>query len=121
MARSGTEAWNIGGKKYKIAATYYLALPQGLQFTIEYELPGAAATTLAGISDADAYDIAFPLMRYACEHRAYERAQIAELTNGSQKVSRIGVALFRRSSLGVGGYRVARSIADIQARIASAK
>ena len=53
IARSGSESWTIAGKHYSVVSTYYLALPEGFQFTIEYEaLSGSDPTTL---TDADAF------------------------------------------------------------------
>src|SRR5688500_1527476 len=69
MAKAGPESWNVGDTQYRLAATYYLALPEGIQYTIEYEVPNA--NQLDGVTEARANEMAFPLMRYAYEHGSY--------------------------------------------------
>lgn len=119
MAKAGPESWLIHGTQYRVAATYYLALPEGMQYTIEYEVPNAKQ--LDGMTEAAAYEMAFPLMRYAHEHDSYKRTSIEQLGKGMRQVSRIGVSLFAHAAGGTRGYRVTRSLSEIRARIASGK
>ena len=119
MAKAGPESWDVEGVKYQVAATHYLALPEGLQYTIEYEVPDAKV--LEGMTDAKGHDMAFPLMRYAYDHRSYERAKIEQLGGGTRQVSRIGVSLFTQSGIHTQGYRVASSLEEIRAQIKSGR
>ncbi len=117
MDRGGVATWNIDGQDYAIQDTYFLVLPEGLQFTIETEAPPGLDPTR--ITDQQAYDVAFPLMKYAYEKRLYERSTISRVGFGQQDVERIGVALFVRGMTGSAkGYRVERSLADIDQRAA---
>jgi hypothetical protein len=115
LARGGATIWNIDGKDYAIQDTYFLALPEGLQFTIEYEVPPGVDPTR--MSDQQAYDFAFPLMKYAYDQRLYQRTAVNRVGSGKQDVRRIGVGLFVRGMAGSSrGYRVARSLEDIARR-----
>jgi len=95
MAQSGTLTWNIGGKDTQVANTYFLTLPEGLQYTVEYEVPNEV--DLTSITDQQAYDLAFPLMQYAFEHHLYERNKVTTVGSGAVPGSRMGVSLFVRA------------------------
>lgn len=116
MARLGAETWDIDGKQYVVATTYYLALPDGLQFTIEYEpKDGLDATSLTG---EQAFEAAFPLMKYAFEKGLYKRSKISAAGKGELSVSAIGVALYARNPDGsTSGRRVRGTLAEVEARI----
>ena len=115
MAQSGALTWTIDGKETRVANTYFLALKEGLQYTVEYEVQSEA--DLSSINDQKAYDMALPLMKYAFEHRLYERNDITRIGSGRMSVSRIGVSLFTRVNNGTRGYRVARSLDEVRARV----
>lgn len=115
MAPSGALTWTIEGKETRVTNTYYLTLPEGLQYTMEYEALGEAEPT--SITDQKAFEIAFPLIRYAFEHQLHERTKINKLGSGVVPVSRIGVVLFARADSGTRGYRVGRSLDEIRTRI----
>jgi hypothetical protein len=119
MAQSGTLTWNIGGKDIQIANTYFLTLPEGLQYTVEYEVPNGV--DLTSIADQQAYDLAFPLMKYAFEHHLHESTKVNAVSSGVVPVSRIGVSLFVRVGNGTRGYRVARNLEEVRARILSGR
>lgn len=114
IAKAGPASWIIDGQPFAVSSTYYLALAEGLQFTVEFEVP--PATNPESLSDAEAYELAFPLMRYVAENRLHERQQITDFGSGRLAVSRIGVVLFAQTPSGVQGYRVARDLAEILAR-----
>jgi hypothetical protein len=71
MAKSGPESWSIDGTQYAVTATYYLALPDGLQYTIDYQAP--ASLDLDNMTDARAFEAAGPLMRHAVSANRYSR------------------------------------------------
>lgn len=112
MAASVAEAWNVDGKVFQIPTTYFLGLPEGLQFTIEYAVPGDFS--FEGITDERALNLALPLMRHAYQKKLYTRAVIRKTGSGQAQVSRIGVALYRQSGARTQGYRVARSLAELE-------
>jgi hypothetical protein len=115
MDRGGATTWNIGGRDYAIQDTYFLVLPEGLQFTIEYEVPPGVDPTQ--LTEEQAYEIAFPLMKHAYEKRLYERTAANRVGSGRQDVGRIQVGLFVRGMAGSSrGYRVSRSLEDIARR-----
>ncbi len=118
-ARSGQEQWWIDGKKYRIESTYYLTLPEGLQYTIEYPWKFKAPT--AEMNDERALEIVFPLIKHAYEKGFYKRVKILKLGKGNIAPSRIGVTLFERRGKEVGGYKVALSLDEIKTRIEQAK
>jgi len=108
----------VDGKTWDIAATYYLRLPQGLQFTIEYpyRFNGAAER----MNDEGALAIVFPLMKHAYTKGLYRRGAILKVGEGRLTPSRIGVTLFEKVNGNVHGYRVGLSLAQIRERIAQA-
>jgi len=115
MARGGATTWNIDGKDYAVQDTYFLVLPEGLQFTIEYEVPPGIDPTQ--LTDEQAYEVAFPLMKHAYDERLYQRTAVNRVGSGKQDVRRIGVALFVRGMAGSSrGHRVVRSLEDIARR-----
>jgi hypothetical protein len=111
MARSGPENWSVEGRSWKVTSTYYLALPEGLQFTIEVPVADVPATM------ADAERMAWPVMRHAYEKRIYARTHLSKLGGGSAAPERIGVSLFRSDGIHTKGMRVALSFAEIRDRI----
>ena len=117
MAQSGPEVWQIGERKYEISSTYYLALPEGLQFTIDY--PYTFSTSPSELTEEQALQAAMPLMRYAYETGVYNRSRISKLGAGRQEPTRIGVALIERKGAAQRGKRVALDIDAIEARISS--
>ena len=116
MALEGPSTWSIGGTPYRVSATYHLALPEGLQYTIDYELP--AATPLPKEQEP-ALAFAFPLMRHAVESGLYQRTSVNKVGAGSLSPSRIGVALYHQEGLRRRGYAVALSVDEIRQRAAS--
>jgi hypothetical protein len=116
MAISGPETWTIGGKNHHVQATYYLALPEGLQYTIDYQLPPDIALPS---QNEPALAIAFPLMRHAFENNLHKRSTISKAGVGDLAPTRIGVALYHVEGLHRRGFAVALSTAEIQGRIAS--
>ncbi len=116
MARSGPEQWRINDKTYNIEATYYLALPEGLQYTIEY--PWTFASEKNRMNDKRALEISFPLMKYAYEQELYKRTSIGKLGQHTTAPSRIGVTLFEKiGNNKVKGYRVALTVDEIEKRV----
>jgi hypothetical protein len=116
MAVQGPEVWTIDAQQYKIDATYYLTLPEGLQYTIDYELP--TSVKLPHEAEA-ALAIAFPLIRYAYEHQLHQRTNISKSGSGEVGASRIGVALYHVEGVHRRGYAAALSLDQIRQRIAS--
>lgn len=113
MATQAPAVWNIKGKTYQVGSTYYLALPEGLQFTIDYELP--AEIELPQDTEA-ALAIALPLMQHAVESGLYQRSTIEKVGTGEVLAKRIGVALFKPQGALRRGFAVALSLEEIRQR-----
>jgi hypothetical protein len=111
MSATGPESWLIDGRNVPIASTYYLALPEGLQFTIE------TPTEKIPYVESDALDEAWPLMKYAFEKGIYTRATVHAVGKGDVAPGRIGVAFFKKEGLETKGMRVALSIGAIEVRL----
>jgi hypothetical protein len=112
MAQQGPESWVIDGASRHIDATYYLALPEGLQFTVEVPVESVPD------NDSAAQEQAWPYIRYVYEHKVHLRTQVKR--NGSPvQATRIGVALVQHLGVRHRGNRVAMSISDIEARLDS--
>jgi len=118
MAASGPETWTIDGKTYQVAATYYLGLPEGLQYTIEIPWKFEKASPM---NDDVALAIALPLMQHAFKNDRYKRMQFAKAGEGQVEANRIGVALVEQDGQRSHGYRVALSVPEIRSRIEAAK
>jgi len=116
MAATGPATWEIDGKPYSIGSTYFQVLDPGareqLQFTIDYLISDPAI--LDGIDEERAARIAMPVMRYAWQHRLFERTSVSLMLQGKElKPSLIGVAITYRQGDSSRGYRVHRSIEEI--------
>jgi hypothetical protein len=110
MAQQGPETWVLDGVPSRIEATYYLVLPEGLQFTIVVPVESVP------VSQSAALEQAWPYIRYAYEHKLYLRTHV-ERDGTSMQPSRIGVALVLHLGAQTRGYRVAMSTTDVEARI----
>jgi hypothetical protein len=115
MAVLGPQAWTIDGKQWQIESTYYLALAEGLQFTIE-----TPVETVPGL-EVVALDQAWPLIRHAYVQQLYLRSKIHKVGAGDLSATRIGVSLFHRDGVTTRGMRVAMSSDQIHERIESEK
>jgi hypothetical protein len=115
IGRSGAEQWVVDGNTYAIASTYYLHLPQGLQYTIEY--PVKLGASLESMNDKRALGIAFPLIKHAYVNGLYERLKVTKAGQGAVVPSRIGVTLVEWQEGNARGYRVAMSLNQIKKRI----
>lgn len=113
IALQGPTSWSIDGKQYQISATYYLALPEGLQYWIDYELPPSVAFPHERES---ALAIALPLMQYAVHSGLYKRTEVTKIGSGSVAPSRVGVALLRQEGIRIRRYGVALSVDEIPLR-----
>ncbi len=113
--RTGTETWQIDGRPYRVQSTYYLRLPKGLQFTIEY--PHDFGDGPLRMDDESALAVAFPLMEHAYVQGLYDRGTYVTLGSGRVRPTRIGVVLLERNAGKVRGYRVGLSLEEIRARM----
>jgi hypothetical protein len=112
IARTAPETWTVDGRPWRIEGTYYLDLPEGLQFTIDVPVADVPATMRA------AEEMAWPVVRYAYEKGLYARAQLSRPGGAKQSSpQRIGVSLFRTEGSYTKGMRVAFTFADIRARL----
>ena len=112
LEQQGPEVWVIEGASRHIDATYYLALPEGLQFTVEVPVESVLD------NDSAAQEQAWPYIRYVYEHKVYLRTHVKR--NGTPvQPTRIGVALVQHLGAQHRGNRVAMGIADIEARLDS--
>ena len=115
LAQSGPEEWVVDGKTCKIASTYFLQLPEGFQFTINYPYPISQAN--ANIDDTRALAIAFPLIKHAYTNGLYRRTTVAKIGEGAIVPSRIGVVLYEQVGENTHGRRVGLTLDQIKKRI----
>lgn len=111
MASAGPETWIIDGQPHSIAATYYLALPEGLQFTIE--VPVEKVPEL----EVTALDEGWPIIKHAYEDKIYLRSAVRAFDVDNVTASRIGISLFRQEGMRTRGMRAAMSLSEIRERI----
>lgn len=113
IARTGPEEWNIDDAHYSIVETYFVDLPEGLQYTIVYacDLPN----DLRSIGREAALVAAFPIMAHAYESGRYRRVAVSSAGRGQLAVERIGVVFRRRDR--EEGYRVALPLSEISSRL----
>ena len=117
MARSGPEVWRIDGKAHRIASTYYLALPSGLQYTIAYRLSKPPAKW----TFAEAMKRGLPLMRHAIREGKHRRSRISSLGGGPKKPTLVGVEFFVQRGVHRQGFRVNYPIAKLEAELNTAR
>ena len=117
MAVVGPETWTVDGKRYQIDSTYYLALPEGFQYTME--IPWKFANSQP-MNDQSALIIALPLMEYALKNNVYKRMRFSKVGVGNVEADRIAVILVERKGQEDRVYRIALSIPEIRARTESA-
>jgi hypothetical protein len=113
MAKTGPESWTVDGTEYRVTATYYLVLPDGLQYTIDYEAP--PGLDLEHMDDARAFAAVAPLVQHAASANLYSRQVIRDLTSGAAvPVKKIGVSIYRQSGIRTRAFRVARSLDQLK-------
>jgi hypothetical protein len=96
IAPSGPQVLAFRGNTYDVIDTYYLRYPEGLHFTIEYQLP--YHVDIVGMTDEQAYEVAYPLMRGALDQGWHQRTKIESGDGATSSVSRIGIALYADAS-----------------------
>ena len=111
IAATGPQVLAFDGNVYNIIATYYVAFPDRVQFTMEYEVP--ASIDVIAVSDERAYHIAYPLMRGAIGQGWQKRTRITRIGGSTPPVSHVGVVLYSNGSRSR-GRRVARDIKTIE-------
>lgn len=112
IAALGAETWKIDATPREVAATYYLHLPEGFQFTIE------APVVASPPSDPEAaLEQAWPYMRYAYTDRRHLRTVVSKAGEGDLPVNRIGVALVLRNGAQTSFHRVSLTLEEIESRI----
>ena len=77
MAKQGPETWEINGRKMDIISTYYLALPEGLQFTTE--CPWKFGDPNQAMSQEETMIDAFPLTDMPMRRRCISVLQLQKL------------------------------------------
>jgi len=115
MAATGSEVWTIEGKAWRIEATYYLARPEGLQFTVETPVEKVPAVEVLALDEA------WPLIRHAYLQQLYLRTKLRAFGADGVSATRIGVSLFHREGASTRGMRVAMSLGQIRDRLESEK
>ena len=113
IAPMGPEIWQINGSPRRIDASYFLALPEGFQFTVEVPFDSVPS------DKAKAKELAWPFIRYAYEQRLYQRMRIRRPGKGPVESTRIGVALVQHVGAVSRGTRLAMSFNEIEARLAT--
>jgi hypothetical protein len=113
---TGAEQWIIEGRSYNIKSSYFLVLPEGVQYTVTYQLPPAQV----GVEDEQAELLAFPIMVHIVENELHLRTWIGTL-DGKINPERIGITFLYSQGQGATGYRYGLSIGEIKKRIAAAE
>ena len=117
MAALGPEVWTIEGRPFQIRASYFLVLNGRLQYTADY-LCSDHCPELDGLSDDQAFAIAYPVMKHAVTHGLHERIKVQEIEGEPLKTELIGVAITQQTSGGrERGFRVARTLDQLRAAI----
>jgi len=116
MARTGAESWIIDGREYRVSSTYFLGLPEGIQFTIDY--PYEFSGALAEFTAERALDVALPLIRHAYAEQLHRRARFEKAGSGVAEPYAIGVVLLEKDGPAERGYRVRLTLDEIRTRIA---
>jgi hypothetical protein len=111
IAPRGPETWLVDGAPHRVDASYFLDLPEGLQFTVE--VPLAAVPS----DEAEATELAWPFIRHAYEQKLFQRTQIRRSGQGPLEATRIGVALVQHAGSVARGKRLAMSLREIEARL----
>ena len=112
IAPSGPLELAFRGNAYKVIDTYFLNYPDGLQFTIEYQVP--SHVDIVGMTDEQAYEVAYPLMRGALDQGWHRRTKIQLVEGTTANVSRVGIALYADASR-TRGRRLVRDILTVEA------
>jgi hypothetical protein len=119
VGMQGPETWTIDGKKYRIEESYFLPVSDGMQYTIEYV--HRFGKPLETVTDEEALQIAFPLMRYAYEHDVYLRKRIYKIGSENITAKRIGVILIEEHGNKSQNYWAGLALGQIAARIRNEK
>jgi hypothetical protein len=114
IAKNGPEVWWVDGRAHRIASTHYEHGPHDtVLYVVGFRV--AAESDLFGADEQTARTLAWPILRYAYEHRSYERVRIRAFRGMLAPIVRIAVDLL--PPLGSGqdkpGYRVVLSIGEI--------
>lgn len=116
MAMGGPEVWNIDGRSFHIRATYFVIVNGRLQFTADY-ICGKRCPNVVGMSDDQAFAVAYPIMKHAVTTSVYTRTKV-QVGGKSLNTELIGVAITRQTESGKeSGYRVARTVEQVRAAI----
>ena len=92
LAVGGAETWNVGDREYGLSATHYeRAAGNGVVYVMTYPVPSATSGTI--LSGDEAAREALPLIRYAYEHHAADRARIPPRRGTVSSVSSLAVDL----------------------------
>lgn len=92
LAVGGAETWNVGDHQYNLSATHYeRAAGNGVVYVMTYPVPSTTSETIFGVDEAARE--ALPLIRYAYEHRAADRARIPPVRGTTSSVTRLAVDL----------------------------
>ena len=118
IAATGAERWTIEGRSYNIKSSYFLVLPEGVQYTVTYQLPPAQ---LEGLEREQADQLAFPIMVHIVENELHLRTWIKAVAGEEVNPERIGITFLYPQGQGATGYRYGLSIAEIEKRIATAE
>jgi hypothetical protein len=116
MAESGPETWMFNGKTYHVNRTFYVTHGiKSVVYIIEWSV--GDKSVLFGMTDEGALKIAFPLMVYAYQSHAYERAEFKALRGNEPARTLIGVDLIAGQGGVAQGYRIIQSIGEIVGRL----
>ena len=116
MGRSGPEQWTVEGQRYAISDTYVLALPEGMQYTIEYPYDPPDGSPPRPRTVPNALRVACPLMRDALATGRYKTKDVNRVGHGKVVPDHIGVVIFERTKTGSSGFRMGLAISDIPIR-----
>jgi hypothetical protein len=101
LARSGRETWNVDGRAYELAETYYKRVGNSLRFVMVTKVAAAE------LAPEEAKALALPLIRYARDHGLHERITIRPLRGNAPPMVGFAVEFVSgKSGKVVGDYNV---------------
>jgi hypothetical protein len=92
LAAAGPETWRVGPHEYHLASTHYeRGTGNEVRYVMTYPVSSPTGTTSVAPEDAAAQ--ALPLIRYAYEHRTFERAHISPVRGTESSPPNLAVDL----------------------------
>lgn len=117
IAKSGPIEWTVDGEKTNIVNTYYIAFPEGMQYTCECKVP--KYYNFDNMTEFEHKQFAFPLAKFIYENEMYKKLKITKIGTGKKEVKFIGIVLFNNQGALDRGYRTQFTLDEIRSRVAN--